>query len=64
MNDAFDLRDRVPRPIKPMEDGGGEGEDGPRRPKVDKPGGGGDILKRMKRVDPNQARRYRQRTGQ
>jgi hypothetical protein len=62
--DTVELRDRIPRPVKPMEDGGGENEDGPRRPKVDKPGGGDDILKRMKRVDPNQARRYRQRTGQ
>ena len=61
--DIFKLRDRIPRPVKPMEDEGGESEDGPRRPKVDKPGGD-DILKRMKRVDPNQARRYRQRTGQ
>ena len=62
--DIFELRDRIPRPVKPMEDEGGESEDGPRRPKVDKPGGCDDILKRMKRVDPNQARRYRQRTGQ
>ncbi|MGB1717308.1 MAG: ubiquitin-like protein UBact [Candidatus Latescibacterota bacterium] len=62
--ETVELRDRIPRPVKPMEDGGGENEDGPRRPKVDKPGGGDDILKRMKRVDPNQARRYRQRTGQ
>ena len=62
--DTVELRDRIPRPVKPMEDGGGENDDGPRRPKVDKPGGGDDILKRMKRVDPNQARRYRQRTGQ
>ena len=62
--DIFELRDRIPRPVKPMEDEGGDSEDGPRRPKVDKPGGGDDILKRMKRVDPNQARRYRQRTGQ
>ena len=62
--DIFELRDRIPRPVKPMEDGSGENEDGPRRPKVDKPGGGDDILKRMKRVDPNQARRSRQRTGQ
>ena len=62
--EIVELRDRIPRPVKPMEDGRGESEDGPRRPKVDKPGGGDDILKRMKRVDPNQARRYRQRTGQ
>jgi hypothetical protein len=57
------LRDRMPRPVKPMDDGGGAADDGPRRPKVDRPGGD-DILKRMRKVDPNQARRYRQRTGQ
>jgi hypothetical protein len=46
-----------------MDDGGGEQDEGPHRPKVERPGGD-DILKRMKKVDPNQARRYRQRTGE
>jgi hypothetical protein len=32
-------------------------------PQVEKPDVG-DLLKRMKRVDPDQAKRYRQRTGQ
>lgn len=61
--EQIELRDRIPRPTKPMDDGGGESDDGPRRPKVERPGGD-DILKRMKKVDPNQARRYRQRTGE
>ncbi len=61
--DQIELRDRIPRPVKPMDDGGGESDEGPRRPKVERPGGD-DILKRMKKVDPNQARRYRQRTGE
>ncbi len=55
--------DRAPPPTKPLYDGGGEPDEGPRRPKVDRPGTD-DILKRMRKVDPNQARRYRQRTGQ
>ena len=63
MSDFIDYRDRVPRPIKPIDDGGGESDEGPRRPEVEKPSTD-DILKRMKKVDPNQARRYRQRTGQ
>ena len=39
------------------------GDDGPERPGVDRPQSR-DLLKRMKRVDPRQARRYRQRSGQ
>lgn len=42
--------------------GGGEGN-GPNAPKVEKPDVK-NLLERMKKVDPNQARRYRQRTGE
>ncbi len=38
-------------------------EDGPRTPDVERPNTK-DLLERMKRVDPRQARRYRQRSGQ
>jgi hypothetical protein len=48
------------RPIAPSGGGGGEG---PSAPKVDKPSTE-ELLKRMRKVDPDQARRYRQRTGQ
>jgi hypothetical protein len=48
------------RPIAPSGGGGGEG---PNAPKVDKPNTE-ELLKRMRKVDPDQARRYRQRTGQ
>ena len=41
---------------------GGDG-DGPASPSVDKPNVQ-DLLKKMKKVDPEQAKRYRQRTGQ
>lgn len=41
---------------------GGDG-DGPSQPVVDKPNVQ-DLLKKMKKVDPDQAKRYRQRTGQ
>ncbi len=50
-----------PRPATPAPGGGG-GE-GPKEPKVEKPNTD-DLLKRMRKVDPEQAKRYRQRTGQ
>ncbi len=49
------------RPNPPSGPGGGG--DGPSAPKVEKPNVD-DLLKRMRKVDPDQARRYRQRTGQ
>jgi hypothetical protein len=48
-----------PAPWEPKQGGG----DGPKSPDVSKPDTN-DLLKRMKRVDPNQSKRYRQRTGQ
>jgi hypothetical protein len=43
-------------------DPGGSGG-GPAAPKVDRPNVD-DLLKKMRKVDPDQAKRYRQRTGQ
>jgi hypothetical protein len=40
-----------------------DGDDGPRNPDVEKPDTRR-LLERMKRVDPRQAERYRQRSGQ
>jgi hypothetical protein len=52
---------RKTRPMPPAgPSGGGEG---PHAPQVDKPNVE-ELLKRMRKVDPEQARRYRQRTGQ
>ena len=50
------------RPAIPAPNSGGGG-DGPKAPQVDKPNTE-ELLKRMRKVDPEQARRYRQRTGQ
>ena len=50
----------APAPMGPKP--GGDG-DGPKAPNVDRPDTK-DLLKRMKRVDPDQSRRYRQRTGE
>lgn len=58
------FRDRIRRPTKPLDSGGGNGEDdGPKRPDVNKPDTK-ELLRRMKRVDKDQSRRYRQRTGE
>lgn len=57
----FERRERPldpgPRPPKPSEEGG------PTRPETNSPGKDS-IMKRMKKVDPKQAERYRQRTGE
>jgi len=50
--------DPMPKPTSPSEDGGG-----PRRPETGSPHKD-NLLKRMRKVDPKQAERYRQRTGQ
>ena len=64
LDERFQIRDRAPRPTKPIDGPEGDDDDqGPRRPKVERPNNE-DLLRRMRRVDPNQARRYRQRTGQ
>ncbi|NKB67982.1 MAG: ubiquitin-like protein UBact [Candidatus Latescibacteria bacterium] len=65
MNNAHltQFRDRLPRPVKPTDSGDQGTDDGPRRPKVERPNTN-DVLKRMRKVDPDQARRYRQRTGE
>jgi len=55
--------ERQRRPFGPAERKPGDDEGGPSRPDVDRPDTR-DLLRRMRRVDPDQARRYRQRTGQ
>lgn len=66
---GFGLDDRLSferqsRPMDPNERNPNEEEgEGPTRPKVDRPDTQ-DLLRRMRRVDPNQAKRYRQRTGE
>ncbi|BBO23412.1 MAG: ubiquitin-like protein UBact [Armatimonadetes bacterium] len=37
---------------------------GPSRPNVPKPGGPNELIKRLRKVDPDQAKKYRQRSGQ
>jgi len=59
---AMPERTQKPTSPAPWEPKQGDG-DGPRSPDVSKPDTK-DLLKRMKRVDPNQSKRYRQRTGE
>jgi len=49
----------VPAPWEPKQTDG----PGPKRPDVDVPDTK-ELLKRMRKVDPNQSKRYRQRTGE
>ena len=56
--------DRATRPAGPVDPLKKDGDDsGPVRPDVQRPDRS-DLLKRMKRVDPEQARKYRQRSGE
>ena len=55
-------RRTIPNPLGPDRKEGDSGG-GPSKPDVKRPDTG-DLLKRMKRVDPDAARRYRQRSGQ
>lgn len=50
--------DPLPQPPGPAEEG-----EGPRRPDLGSPEKE-NLLKRMRKVDPKQAERYRQRTGE
>jgi len=55
--------ERVQRPV-PQEPFTRPGDDeGPKPPDVRRPDPS-DLLRRMRRVDPDQARRYRQRSGE
>ena len=50
--------DPMPKAPSPLEDGSG-----PKRPDTGSPDKDS-LMKRMKKVDPKQAERYRQRTGE
>ena len=56
--------ERIERPTSPAPWEKKEAEQGgPKRPDAGAPDTK-ELLKKMRRVDPNQAKRYRQRTGQ
>ncbi|MGI8924284.1 MAG: ubiquitin-like protein UBact [Fimbriimonadales bacterium] len=39
-------------------------DDGPAKRDVSKPGGDNELLRRMRKIDPDQAKKYRQRSGE
>ena len=56
--------DRLTKPMVPDPSRKGGDESGPGSPDVRRPEGGNELLRRMKKIDPDQAKRYRQRSGQ
>ena len=62
--DFFPMPERIQKPIEPVPWGPKQGDGGgPRSPDVSRPDTK-DLLKKMRKVDPNLSKRYRQRTGQ
>jgi hypothetical protein len=60
----FLMPERIQKPVEPAPWGPKQGDgDGPRSPDISRPDTK-DLLKKMRKVDPNQSKRYRQRTGQ
>ena len=56
--------DQKERPVDPISKPSGPGEEsGPKRPETDSPSRD-NLMKRMRKVDPKQAEKYRQRTGE
>jgi len=59
MPEQPDRLTRNPSPDRKSPDG-----DGPTTPNIDKPDGDNELLKRLKKIDPDQAKKYRQRSGE
>jgi len=60
----FLMPERIQKPVDPVPWGPKQGDGGgPRSPDVSRPDTK-DLLKKMRKVDPNQSKRYRQRTGE
>jgi len=60
----FCMPERIQKPVDPVPWGPKQGDGGgPRSPDVSRPDTK-DLLKKMRKVDPNQSKRYRQRTGE
>lgn len=56
--------DRTTRPLMPEPERKAGDEGGPSKPNLKKPASPNELLRRMRNVDPDQAKRYRQRSGQ
>jgi len=55
-------RKQAPQPAEPSRKLGDES--GPSKPDIERPTAPNELLRRMKNVDPDQAKKYRQRSGQ
>jgi hypothetical protein len=62
ISNVFSMPERVQKPPVPWGPKQGDG-DGPKSPDITRPDTR-DLLQKMRKVDPNQSKRYRQRTGQ
>ena len=56
--------ERISKPLTREPDKKLGDESGPEKPDVRKPDGGNELLRRMKKIDPDQAKKYRQRSGE
>lgn len=57
------MPERLEKPTVPWGPKQGGDDGGPKAPDITRPDTR-DLLKKMRKVDPNQSKRYRQRTGQ
>jgi hypothetical protein len=57
------VEERITRPSPAAPDRKGGNEPGPSRPNVERPESN-ELLRRMRKVDPDAARKYRQRSGE
>jgi hypothetical protein len=61
---SFFMPERIQKPVEPAPWGPKQGDGGgPHSPDVTRPDTK-ELLKKMRKVDPNQSKRYRQRTGE
>jgi len=56
--------DRATRPNSPEPERKLGDEGGPSKPDLNRPAPPNELMRRLKKVDPDQAKRYRQRSGQ
>ncbi len=55
---------RQTRPLSPQPQRKLGEDGGPNTPEIERPAAPNELMKRLKKVDPDQARKYRQRSGQ
>jgi hypothetical protein len=56
--------DRIQKPSPNSPDRKAEPTDNPTKPDIEKPSTPNELLRRLRNVDPDKAKKYRQRSGQ